>query len=73
MSRVDRLINEAAELKPAERAELVERLLENVPVEMDGEIEQAWRDEVRERLARIRSGQATLIAWEDTERRLLAR
>jgi len=73
MTRVDRLINEAAELKPAERAELVERLLENVPVEMDDEIEEAWRDEVRERLARIRSGEAKLIAWEDTERRLLAR
>lgn len=73
MTRVDRIINEVAQLEPAERAEVVERLLESTPLEMDQEIETAWKEEVRERLARIRSGEAKLIPWEETKRRLLAR
>lgn len=73
MTRVDRIINEVAQLEPAERAEVVERLLESTPLEMDEEIETAWREEVRERLARIRSGEAKLIPWGETKRRLLAR
>ncbi|HEX2735354.1 MAG TPA: addiction module protein [Polyangiaceae bacterium] len=73
MTRVERIINEVAQLEPAERAEVVERLLESAPLEMDEEIETAWKDEVRERLARVRAGKAKLIPWEESKRRLLAR
>ena len=73
MSRAEEILQQAAQLNPAEQSELLERLLENMPVEVDNEIEAAWRDEVRERLTRIRSGAATLIPWEETEQRLSAR
>jgi putative addiction module component (TIGR02574 family) len=60
--------------KPIERHELAERLLESLFEEVSGpEVEAAWKDEVRDRIERIKSGEAKLIPWEETERRLRER
>ena len=72
MTQVDQLLSEALKLDVTQRSELVARLLESV-ADLSEEIDHAWREEVRERMARMRSGQATLIPWEETERRLLAK
>ena len=77
MSEVEHLLNEAMKLSGAERAELVERLLETVTEAdvhaIDPEIDAAWREEVRRRSARLRSGEATTVPWEETERRLFSK
>ncbi len=36
-------------------------------------VEQAWAEEAKRRLAGIESGERPTVAWEDVERRLLAR
>jgi putative addiction module component (TIGR02574 family) len=72
MTDVDRLLSEAMKLDEVQRSELARRLLDTLD-EVDDELEQTWREEVRRRLARIQSGEATLIPWEETERRLFAR
>jgi putative addiction module component (TIGR02574 family) len=77
MSEIDHLLSEAMKLTDAQRAELAHRLLETVSEEdvhaIDPEIDAAWREEVRRRSARLRSGEAKTIPWEETRQRLLSK
>jgi putative addiction module component (TIGR02574 family) len=73
MDPVDRVFTEASHLTPSQRSELVERLLDTIPGEPPSEVEAAWMMEVRARLARIRSGEAKLVPWEEFEHRFRAR
>lgn len=72
MTQVDQLLSEAMKLDKSERSELTRRLLETLD-EVDEDVDSAWRQEVRERVAKIRSGEAELIPWEEAERRLFAK
>jgi len=72
MTQVDQLLSEAMKLDESERSELGRRLLETLD-EVDEDVDSAWRQEVRERVAKIRTGEAELIPWEETERRLFAK
>ena len=75
MTQIEQLLNEAMKLDASGRSELVARLLETLEEvgEVDEEVEQAWREEVRRRVAKIHSGEAKLIPWEEAERRLFAK
>ena len=55
---------EALQLKPAERALLVERLIASL--DADPEIEAAWAAEVERRHAEIESGAVTLLPGPET-------
>jgi putative addiction module component (TIGR02574 family) len=54
---VEQLVLQARRLSPAERAELVYRLLNTLEPEEEG-AEEAWRAEIARRVAEIHSGQS---------------
>jgi len=57
---VDELAHKARALSPEERVRLAEELLATVQ-EVDPQVEAAWDEEIRRRLAEIDSGKAKLI------------
>ena len=68
------LLREALDLGEAERAEMAAVLLESLePAANEGEILEAWREEVRRRIAAVDGGQAELIPWEEVRDQLYAR
>jgi putative addiction module component (TIGR02574 family) len=72
MAEVERLFDEALQLDSKQRSELARRLLDTLE-DTDDEVDAAWKAEARKRLASIRSGEAKVIAWEETRQRLFAR
>lgn len=63
-----RLELEAMELSSHERAELAARLiasLDEEPADDPAEVERAWEEEIRRRVADLQSGTADLIPAED--------
>jgi putative addiction module component (TIGR02574 family) len=68
----DKLFEEARALPEEERALLALQLLDSVG-EPETEIERAWRDEVRQRLADIDGGRTALAPWDEARRRIFAR
>ena len=72
MTQVDQLLNEAMKLDETGRSGLTRRLLETLE-EVDEDVDPAWREEVRQRVAKIRAGEANPIPWEEAERRLFAK
>jgi putative addiction module component (TIGR02574 family) len=66
----DQLLTLALELPPEERAALADELIESLSPPPDDEIDAAWREEVRRRLERLDSGQATTIPWAEARRRI---
>lgn len=75
MTNLERVLAEAMTLSNDERSELAERLLETLgPVEhVDPEVDAEWREEVRRRRARVASGEAKLVPWEEVRQRLFNR
>jgi len=74
MNNVDHVLAAALRLPATERAAVVAELLESLddlgPAE--GEVEQAWAEEVRQRLAEADAGAVTPIPWSAARRRILA-
>ncbi len=70
--RADKLFEDAQALPDEERAILALQLLDSVG-EGEPEIERAWRDEVRRRLADIDAGGAKLTPWDEARQRIFAR
>ena len=67
------LLRDALSLPAEARAALADSLLESLDVEVDGNAEEVWREEIYRRLQQIDSGAVRLIPWDDAERRLWAR
>ena len=61
---VDELSRKARALPPADRVRLAEELLATVQ-EVDAEVEVAWDEEIKRRIAEIDSGTAKLIPDEE--------
>ena len=61
---VEELSRKALSLSPEERVQLAEALLATVQ-EVDAEVEAAWDEEIRRRIAEIDSGTAKLIPAEE--------
>ena len=68
----DQLFEEAQALPDEERAILALQLLDSVG-EPEAEIERAWRDEVRQRVADIDAELAKLTSWDEARHRIFAR
>ena len=64
---------EAAELTEQERASLAGLLIESLEGEPDSDVEQAWADEIRKRVAEIDAGTAKTVPWEEVRQRLIDR
>ena len=67
------LLAQALELEEAERAEIAGSLLQSLEPPPSTEVDAAWRDEVRKRLAELESGEAETIPWETVRDELLAK
>ena len=67
------MLNEALKLPTEARAALADLLLDSLDVEVDEDAEQAWRQEIQQRLHDIDSGAVKLIPWADARRRLQSR
>lgn len=61
---VEELARKARALPPQERVRLAEELLATVH-EIDPEVEAAWGEEIRRRIAEIDSGKAKLVPAEE--------
>ena len=68
-----RLLDQALELSADERAILAAHLWASLERESDPDVEAAWADEIRRRLARIESGEDQLIPWEEVRAELRAK
>lgn len=64
------ILDQALKLPPNERAEVAEQLIQSLEPPADGEVEQAWQQEIQQRLSEITSGVAKTIPWEEVQRRL---
>jgi putative addiction module component (TIGR02574 family) len=59
-----------AEARAAVAAELIESL--DDPEQADEDVETAWSEEIRQRLADVDAGVVTPIPWPEARRRILA-
>lgn len=67
----NKLYDEALKLDPEERSVLALRLLDSVGAPEES-IEQAWLEEVRNRLTDIDAGRVKLAPWDDAKNRIFA-
>ena len=64
------ILDQALRLPPNERAEVAEQLIQSLDPQADSEVEQAWQQEIQQRLSEITSGVEKTIPWEEVQRRL---
>ena len=67
---VAELMDRARALPPAERALLAEALVASLHTEPDPEVEAAWGEEIRRRVAEIDAGSAVLVDGEEAFARI---
>lgn len=61
---IEELSRQALSLPPEERVQLAEKLLATVQ-EMDEDVDAAWDEEIRRRVAEIDNGTANLVSAEE--------
>ena len=67
------LLEDALRLSEPERAEIAGALLESIEPETDADVEQAWREEVRVRVATLDSGEVETVPWDQVRDHLFAK
>jgi len=67
------LLHEALELPPEQRAALADSLLGSLDTNVDADAEQAWREEIEQRVSSIEDGSASLVPWEEVKARIARR
>lgn len=67
------LLRSALALPPEARAALIDSLISSLDPNVDAAVEEAWREEIFQRLEQIDSGAVQLVPWEDARRRLRSR
>jgi putative addiction module component (TIGR02574 family) len=65
-----KVLQDALALPPEARAALVGSLISSLDIVVDSAAEEAWRDEICQRLEQIDGGSVQLISWEESRRRL---
>lgn len=67
------ILKEALTLPAEARAALADSLWDSLDPEVDEGAEEAWRQEIRRRLAELDSGKVSAIPWAEARSRLLSR
>lgn len=67
------LFRDASELPERDRATLAGLLIESLEADSEPDVETAWSDEIKHRVADLDAGNAETIPWEEVRRRLLDR
>lgn len=65
-----KVLKDALSLPVEARAALVDSLIDSLDSEVDQDAEDAWRKEIRLRLAQIDSGLVKMIPWDEARRRI---
>jgi putative addiction module component (TIGR02574 family) len=67
------ILKEALALPPEARAALADYLWDSLDPEVDPDVEESWRHEIRRRLAQLDSGAVAAVPWAEARARLLAK
>lgn len=67
---VDKILAQALQMPPKERAAVAERLIASLDSEVDWDVEVAWQQEVQRRIEEINQGEVVCIPWEQVLHRL---
>lgn len=67
------ILHEALELPAEARAALADSLLGSLDTGVDADAEQAWREEIEQRVASLENGSAIPVSWEDVKVRIARR
>ena len=69
--KAEELLKLALDLPEADRADIAAQLIRSLdPDSDDEEVEAAWSDEIRRRIAAIDSGEERLLGWDEVKARL---
>ncbi|MCW5785322.1 MAG: addiction module protein [Nitrospirales bacterium] len=64
------ILEQALKLTAQERAAVAQQLIQSLdPVQETG-VEQAWQEEIQQRIADLDNGVTTTIPWEEVQRRI---
>ena len=66
-----RLLEEALELPPGERADLAASLLDSLDDGEDEGVEESWAAEIKKRVEDVESGRVKTVPWSEARRRIL--
>lgn len=66
----ERVFREALQLKPSDRTELLDLLIESLDPESEEGVEEAWMQEIDRRIAEIDSGAVRTEPWDVVRKRL---
>lgn len=68
----NQLLTALLQLSPIERGEIASQLLISLDPASDEDIDAAWSEEIRTRVADIRSGAVKGVPWRDAREQILA-
>lgn len=71
-SEARKIFDDAQKLPNDQKAALVLQLLDTLGPDDPG-VEDAWKEEIRKRLADLRSGVVQTVPWEEARKRIFAR
>lgn len=69
-AKAKKILEEALELSPEERADLAATLLDSLEEGEDEGVEEAWAQEIARRIQEVESGAVKTIPWSEARRRL---
>jgi putative addiction module component (TIGR02574 family) len=70
--KVQKILEEALTLPPAERADLAASLLDSLDEGQDDAVDEAWAEEIKRRIEDVDSGRVKTIPWSEARKRFLA-
>jgi len=65
-----RVLKEALQMDPDDRAMIAERLITSLEPEADPEIERLWQNEIQKRLKDSRNNEVEFLSWDEVRRKI---
>ncbi len=69
-TRIEKIIEQALQLSPKDRAVIAEHLISSLETITDSGVEAAWQQEIQRRVMEIEKGEVACIPWEEVRERL---
>lgn len=64
------ILEQALKLSVQERAAVAQQLIQSLDPVQEAEVEQAWQEEIQQRISDLDNGVATAMTWEEVHRRM---
>jgi putative addiction module component (TIGR02574 family) len=65
------LLADAMRLPEDERGDVAAQLIESLDPMADSDVESAWGEEIRQRIAELKDGRVKPLSWEEARKRIL--